>query len=460
MSELPDILEAGQRARLFPVLADTSREGRTLSIFLSCFCAVDELGRGLLASVGKKVGKTARIEAFTEIVCKSKGEECKVRPDGLILVTIGSKKWSAIVEAKVGNKKLDPVQIEEYARLARSHGIDAVITISNEFAARPEHHPVKLPKPLAKNVGLFHWSWMSVMTEATLLLSDGDVKDTDQQNLLREFLRFLRHPSSGISSFEQMNPEWRDLVIAVKAGAKIPKSDPMIESTVASWHQEVRDLCLILSRRIGREVHVKLRWAHVSDPLKRLKDDCEHLSQSKTLECILSVPDAASPLSIKADLQTRCISVSMNLKAPGDRQSTKAKLNWCLRQLTKTDNPDIHIRANWPGQAGLKQAPLDALRDHPEIIEHPKRGVAPRSFDVLLVRDMAGKFSGRGTFIQGLEAAVPTFYEQAGQYLKAWQPSAPKIREGSTANSGAEEETGAILAATDQGAGAVESFTE
>jgi hypothetical protein len=41
---------------------------------------------------------------------------------------------------------------------------------------------------------------------------------------------------------------------------------------------------------------------------------------------------------------------------------------------------------------------------------------------------MAGKFSGSGTFILGLEEAVPAFYEQVGQYLKAWQPSAPKIK--------------------------------
>ena len=413
---------------MFPVLADTSKEGRTLSIFLSSICAVDELGRSLLASVGKKAGKTARIEAFTEIVFKSKDGECKARPDGLVTVTTGSRQWSAIVEAKVGNAKVDPGQVEEYAKLARLHGIDAVITISNQFAALPDHHPVKLPKPLTRRVGLYHWSWMYVMTVATLLLSDGDVADADQQNILREFLRFLHHPSAGVSNFDRMNAEWKDLVATVKAGGKILKSDPAVENTIASWHQEVRDLCLILSRRIGWQVNVKLRSAHVTDPIARLRDDCDLLSQSKALECELSVPHAASTLKIKADLQTRCISVWMNLQAPGDRQSTKAKLNWVLRQLSKTDDPDVHIRANWPGRAGPTQALLSVLKTAPETIEHPRKGVVPRSFDILLVRDMAGKFSGTGTFIQGLEEAVPAFYEQVGQYLKAWQPSAPKIK--------------------------------
>jgi hypothetical protein len=428
MSERPTFLETGQRARMFPVLAETSKEGRTLSIFLSCLCAVDELGRSLLASVGKKVGKTARIEPFTEIVFKSKGGECKVRPDGIIIVTTGKNRWSAIVEAKVGNAKLDPGQIEEYAKLARDHGVDAVITISNQFATLPEHHPVKLPKLLTKRVGLFHWSWMYVMTVATLLLSDGDVTDADQKNILREFLRFLNHPSSGVSSFDQMNAEWKDLVATVKSGSNIAKSNPMIESTVASWHQEVRDLCLILSRRIGCEVRVKLRWAHVIDPRRRLMDDCEQLSQSKALECELIVPDAASNLKIKADLQTRCVNVWMNLQAPGDKQSTKAKLNWILRQLSRTDDPDVHLRANWAGQAVSTQALLGTLKSTPEAIEHTRKGIVPRSFDILLVRDMAGKFSGRGTFILGLEEAVPAFYEQVGQYLKAWHPRPPKIK--------------------------------
>ena len=118
----------------------------------------------------------------------------------------------------------------------------------------------------------------------------------------------------------------------------------------------------------------------------------------------------------------------MNLQAPGDRQSAKAKLNWVLRQLTKTDDPDVHVRANWPGRAGSTQALLNILKTAPEAIEHTRKRVVPRSFDILLVRDMAGKFSGSGTFILGLEEAVPAFYEQVGQYLKAWRPSAPKIK--------------------------------
>jgi len=35
VSDLPAFLVRGEPARLFPILADTSKEGRTLSIFLA-----------------------------------------------------------------------------------------------------------------------------------------------------------------------------------------------------------------------------------------------------------------------------------------------------------------------------------------------------------------------------------------------------------------------------------------
>ena len=51
MSDLASVVVRGERARLFPVLADTSKEGRTLSILLACIENVDEFGRALLAEL-------------------------------------------------------------------------------------------------------------------------------------------------------------------------------------------------------------------------------------------------------------------------------------------------------------------------------------------------------------------------------------------------------------------------
>ena len=427
MAQLPEFLASGQRARLFPVIADTSKEGRTLSVFLSCMCAIHELGQTLMASVGQRIGTRGKIEAYTEIVFKNGPSPKKLRPDGLLVITTGKRRWSALVEAKVGRIEIDADQIAEYVQLAKANSIDAVITISNQFVALPDHHPVTLPKGQLKNVALYHWSWMTLVTQATLLVSRDDVDDIDQCFILSEFLRFLRHPSAGVASFDRMNPEWKEVVGKVQAGGNLTKTASEVENTVASWHQEIQDLCLVMSRKLGRDVDARLSRVHASDPVKRLRDDCDELVKNSRLECALTVPDAAAPLVVSADLRTRSIITSMKMAAPGDRKSTKARVNWMVRQLAKSDPQDVHIRALWPGRAEPTQATLVTLRENSEALDATNKSMTPNSFEVLLVRNVAGKFSGTKTFIEHLEEAVPSFYEQAGQHLRAWQPPAPKI---------------------------------
>ncbi len=55
-SSVPDLLTQGDPARLFPVLADTSKEGRATSILLACISIIDELGGELLKGTGQRVG--------------------------------------------------------------------------------------------------------------------------------------------------------------------------------------------------------------------------------------------------------------------------------------------------------------------------------------------------------------------------------------------------------------------
>jgi hypothetical protein len=43
----PDYLIQGEAARLFPVLATTSKEGRTTSIVLACISKIEEFGAEL-----------------------------------------------------------------------------------------------------------------------------------------------------------------------------------------------------------------------------------------------------------------------------------------------------------------------------------------------------------------------------------------------------------------------------
>src|SRR3546814_9477808 len=99
----------------------------------------------------------------------------------------------------------------------------------------------------------------------------------------------------------------------------------------------------------------------------------------------------------------------------------------------------MQVRARWQGRAPFTQKTLAELREDPAAIEGENRALVPSRFEVVLVRDLAGKFAGAKTFIEQLEAMVPHFYEQVGQYLRAYIAPPPRIRR-EEARAGASED--------------------
>jgi len=432
MSELPKGLERGERARLFPVLAETSKEGRTASVFLACMANVHEYGRALLLSLGQRVGSRARIESYTEIGFSTKRDESKLRPDGLIVLKVGSKEWRALVEAKVGSNELTAEQVDAYIDLAQANGVDAVITISNQFGATPQHHPVNVKNRRSSKVQLFHWSWMYLLTEADLLLSNNQIVDDDQRYILDELNRFLLHPSAGVKGFDKMPLAWNELTQKINAGGAITPNSTEVEEVVGAWHQEIRDLTLILSRQVGVQVTTKLARHHMADRIVRLKDDMAKLAESKCLAATLIVPGAVGPIEVVVDMIRRTVGATVRMKAPEDRQSTKARVNWLLRQLHNAPPENLHIRLHWPGRGAHTQHSLSELHDDITLAEEDRPGIQVSSLEVCMVRHLAGRFTQSKNFIVDLEKAIPDFYESVVQHLKAWQAPAPRMREDRT----------------------------
>lgn len=439
MSKLPEYVESGELARLIPVVADTKREQRTASVVLAAMRAVFEFRQTMLGTLGVRIGKRTTLHAWTEVALKDGAKESekktkKDRPDGLLVLDWGKKQWEALVEAKVGNSEVDEQQLKEYLQQARQHNIDAVITITNQFVALPTHHPVEVSKNLTKGVGLYHWSWTYLLTQATLLLEGGEIDSPDQQFILKEVVRHLGHDSSGINRFDTMNREWKDIVLKIKSNASLNKTSKEVENTVSSWHQEQRDLCLVMSHKLGRLVKLRLSRTHRTNPQQRLRDDAESLVKNKTLTCDLEIPDAAADLHVTADLAKRTIVCSMRLSAPQDRKRTNAKVNWLRHQLDRgeptspRDIKDIYIKAVRPGRAQDTQALLTDVLESPDALSSGATDVVPQAFEVFYMVDLAGKFSGNKKFIEELEKVVPHFYEQAGQRLRAWVAPPPKIK--------------------------------
>ena len=425
MLELPENLKSGEVACLFPVIAETGKEQRASSIFLSVLSAVPQFAAALLGQIEQKVGKRSSVDTFTEIVFKS-GEAAgkRNRPDGMIVLSNGKRKWSCLIESKIGNNSLEPEQIERYLRLARENNVDAVLTISNAFAAVPTHHPVNVPRNLLRLTSLYHLSWRGILTEALLIHEESGDLDPEQAFLLREFIRFFTHDSAGVTGFTSMPKEWSTTIEKIQAGGSVTKTDG--EIIVGAWHQEIRDLSLILSRIISCRVTTKISRAHHNDPEKRCADDTKQLCENGILNADFLVPNTASPISVVADLGARSLRISMCVDAPKDKAKNVSRIKWMLRQLREVEIGEVYVAAIWASSSKKTVLPLKDLKENPAKLEEGSSANQIRAFEVTLTSGSARRFSGVRTFIEEIELLAPQFYEAVGQHLESWTPSPPK----------------------------------
>ena len=428
MSKLDEILAEAQSARLIPTVAPSRKEERIVSILLATLTVVRPLAKELLHRCGVRMGKTTKLHSYTEVSFPGIRDGSIERPDGVLRIETRKVTWTALVEAKIDSARLNEEQIQRYGEIAKKYGADAVITLSNQLVSLPAHIPYFVPKRTTSRVDFYHFSWISLLTRASLILRDMGGLDTEQAFILGEMVRFFEHGSSGVRRFDKMNSEWRRLVLSVRSAAQFKRTSPEIENTVASWFQEERDICLILNRRITKRVALRLTRKHRLDPELRLRDACDRLIKSHELCSVFTIQDAASDLDVAANLQTRTISSSMRLIAPRDKKSAKARINWLLRQLKNVDGTNVYVRVHWPGRVMPTQAPLaDSIVD-PTCLLSDQTGASPIRFEVFMLRELGGRFSGSKTFIEDLETLVPEFYDRIGQKLRAWVPPPPPIQ--------------------------------
>ncbi len=412
---------------MFPVLSNTSKEGRTTSIVLACLNKIDKFGSQLLASVGQTVGKRAIIETYTEVVFQKKTGNINDRPDGLIVLRVGKREWRALVEAKVGNNILDSEQIERYRLLAKENDIDCVITISNQFATNPDIHPLEETRKSRLKTPVFHWSWMHILTTADLLVSGKSIENSNQLLLLNELRLFLSDESAGVKGFLRMPKEWQELNKLISSGGEVPAKSPMCNAVFDAWYQETRDLSLILSRLTGMIVSEKILRKHIGNTTQRQKDENNNLRDTHCLTCAYNVPNAAAPVEVIADIKRRSIDIGMTLRAPEDKKTTKARLNWLLRQIKNLEVDNLFIRLAWPG-GSKTQFSVSELQENPDLASDGKEHLAPHSFHIFLSERLGAKFAQQTNFISELERLVPKFYGEIGAKLVAFVRKAPQIK--------------------------------
>jgi hypothetical protein len=412
-------------ARLIPLTSDTgveAKERNAASALLAVLSHVDEFGRSLLKPLGAPSGK---IEAFVETQIKAENGKT-IRPDGLIGVTRAGNTWWAIVECKIGDQPLTTEQMEMYLELARFIGIDAVLSISNQFTSRSSDYPVPIDKKKFRKVALHHWSWVRVLTEAEVQKQFRGVNDPDQAYLLDELIRYLSDSRSGVVQFNDMGQSWTK----VRDGARVRtlrRTDADVGTVANRWDELIRFLSLQMTKDLGRNVR-ELQRKTENTAAARHQALRDALASTGELYAELQIPDTAGPLEVVADLSERQIRLSTELDAPKEGQS-RGRLSWLLRQLQKAP-PDLTVEARISRLSTTLSAPLGAVREDPSLLL-PDRTREIRGFRLTLTRDLGlNRAGGRGSFIDSVVLNVKSFYGDVLQKLTAWKPRAPKLRTG------------------------------
>jgi len=434
-TELSTLQSSWQLARLIPGVAESKKEERATSCLLASFMVVPIFARKVLASVGAPVGKRIKIECYTEVAFKSSSKEKSSRPDGFIVISNGKHKWTALIESKIGNADLTTEQIESYLDLAKKHGINAVITISNQFATTPTHLPIKVSKVKLRSVDLYHFSWLSLKSKAILLTGNKRVDDPEQAFILNELIRYLEHPASGVSALTRMPGTWKDTCNSIQQRVPLNRSSELVENAVAAWHQLLRHLSLNLSIAISQPVGIVLSRAREKNAELNFQKDCCHLSNEGELVAEFDIPNAASKLRILVDLKLRTINFSMKLDSPKDRARATAPINWFTRQLRGKDIKNVAVRAYWPRRIPMTQASLNEVITNPAVLINQGITDLPTYLEVIRVVDLAVRFKGVKTFVEDCSREFPLFYTDVGQHLTKWVAKAPKVKAKSQAES-------------------------
>jgi hypothetical protein len=417
--------EGWRHARLLPtfgIRSQQEQEKRATSCLLAVMHGVPEFGHALLKELGAP--KAPVIETFAEVRFKD-AEGKTVVPDGAIVCRRGSKQWTCLVEVKTGASRLNDAQVSAYLDIAKAHGFDGVLTISTQITTNSSETPVAVDRrKLRGGLGLWHFSWWRVLTDAVVQQRYKGISDPDQEWVLRELIHYLSSESSGAVGFEDMGENWVTVRKAAHDGT-LRASDAATRDVAERWEQFTNYLCLSLSQELGAAVIAQrprgqTTPARLDELVKQLADDGE-------LSSALRVPGAVSPVQIRANLRSRQTFTSVSVDAPREGR-TRSRFNWMLRQLRGASD-ELMIEAAFPNARSTTASRLAEVRGDPAPLCYPadpKR--EPRSFVITRAQPMGQKRGrGEGSFVRETSAQAVEFYRDLVQDLKAWQAPAPRL---------------------------------
>lgn len=419
-----------QRARLIPVSgigSEQEAETRATSALLAVVEAVRDLSSGLCSPLGASKAQRAEVRCYTEVPFRVGAGKTASRPDGLVQIAYGKSTWTALIEVKTGTATLDADQLNSYWDIAREQNFDAIVSISNEIAPSKDAHPTEGLKVRANSkVKVHHYSWTALLSMCEVIQEHHGVDDPDQAWILGELIRYLRHPNSGASAFDDMGADW----VSVRDAARddgLRKNDPAVRDIAQRWDQLLRFAALRLEADIGQPVSQQLPSAQ-REPTKRTLHLVECLSGSGQLDGVLRIPNTVGDLELSVDLRARRITASVGVQAPDDRGG-RARCTWLANQLGTEVDDRLVVEAFAKNARTPTTTALARIREDKDcLLGEDKKD--PARFRLSLTREMGvARKTGRKSqgFIDSVLSLINDFYGTVVQDLSVWTPKAPKI---------------------------------
>ncbi len=396
-----------KKASLFPLGKGTD-EIATTSIFLSSLKAVKEYRENLILNLGIKKIKNKNIDlhVFTEVSC----EDDKDRPDGVIVLTSGKKnpiiEWICLVEAKVGNNKIDDIQIEKYIDFAKSIGIDTIVTISNQLVSDVTDSIVNTKKA-NQFKKLFHWSWTYLSVEAKKLLLHDMVDDIDHVYILSELRRYFEN-NKNIKNFNTMDGNWKDAtkeILEYGYNGKIPEET--INKVIHSYKQEEKDISLQLTDRTGYDVKFKI------SKLDRDKELFQMIQEEKKITSTYFIKGNEKQYFIlELDLISRTLKCSTKISIiEGKAQAQTTKLLNTIKDPAISD--DIKIKACYLRKKHTNYIPLETLLEEQGKTTYSTvnkdYGDTIKEFELVIMDDLGGDMYKNKIIVQKMETLTEVF---------------------------------------------------
>lgn len=395
-----ELTNKGNMPRLVPVFKKTERT--LLSVFMRALDLVAELRAEFLSQCEFRAGRTCKFQSYMEPTYQP-AKYSDVRPDGLITCERGQTSWSAFIEAKSEKSAIRPEQILDYANLAASLGVDAVISISNEYPRAAHEPPYYLPGNKTKKRAIYHFAWSEIRAMFETVLASDNVSELEKQ-VLDDCLFYFWQKLSGILTYDSMPAEWPDFVQSSGVGVGFSAKTPGITEIVKGWHQERRDLCSKLARGLTLFTQQKHELGLKADIHDIVAYDRKALAERYDLRCVYVFKGTKSELHVVAELRDRKITATLAARPP-ENKAARATISWIARCTEEIATEKTSLLVGWKGRNNQEWAMLSDFRANPEIVLGDNKQ-APKF--VKLVRQIhdVRRFKSRKGFVEDIEKLV------------------------------------------------------